>query len=442
MISISLLQKDIEIHDCPNDTVLSKHDLTRLAGGYQQLYEQNKLQLGDRIALCMQEDSHHLAALFGAIDMGLVPVVSGIHYYDDEYCNNANIKFVFTRGIQPVTVETKTIPHLEITDVEPTSDYTVSHNDILFEAMTSGSTGKPKIISHTHSSVESSADDSIKWYWNKDSETWFFHNIVHLGVSSVYFFPALANSKRMILPPMYDTFDNETWKKYNVNMMLLFPSHYESYPWIENMDFSNVEYVLTGGATIPKSFCERCLSQGAKKIAVIYGLTECLPPIIHKIVTKDNIDTYDESSMGINCDDSALYSINKRNELVVQSSKHLATQINYQDVEQLHTGDCVDVVGDTFYFTKRNKDLIRVNDALINPQQLVPEELRTHVVLFSTSPTHVVVCIDSMDHNTNNLESVLMRSGIDYDKLHVEITLNVLGKPDISKLRNHYDSVK
>ena len=441
MISISLLQNDIEIHDCPNDTVLSKNDLTRLAGGYQQLYEQNNLQLGDRIALCMQEDSHHLAALFGAIDMGLVPVVSGVHYYDNEYCNRTNVKHIFTRGIQPVVVETDTVPHKEIEDVEPTSNYTVSHNDILFEAMTSGSTGKPKIISHTHTSVESAANDSIKCYWNKDSETWFFHNIVHLGVSSVYFFPALANSKRMILPPMYDTFDNETWKKYNVNMMLLFPSHYESYPWIENMDFSNVEYVLTGGATIPKSFCERCLSQGSKKIAVIYGLTECLPPIIHKIVTKDNIDAYNENSMGINCDPSAIYDVNNEDVLIINHSDHLAKQINYKDITRLNTGDCVDVVNDRFYFSKRNKDLIRINDVLINPQQLVPEEIKTHVVLFSTSQTHVIICTDDTNNNITDIESVLTKNSITYDKLHVAIELNVLGKPNINKLKEHYDSI-
>lgn len=441
MISISLLPNDIEIHDCPNDTVLSKNDLTHLAGGYQSLYEQCKLQLGDRIALCMQEDSHHLAALFGAIDMGLVPVVSGIHYYDDEYCNRANIKHIFTRGIQPVVVETESIPHTEIEDVEPTPDYTIGHNDILFEAMTSGSTGKPKIISHTHSSVESAANDSIKCYWKKGSETWFFHNIVHLGVSSVYFFPALVNSKRMILPPMYDTFDIETWKRYNVDMMLLFPSHYESYPWISKMDFSNVEYVLTGGATIPKSFCEQCLAQGAKKIAVIYGLTECLPPIIHKIVTKDNIDSYNESSMGVNCDPSAVYDVNDKDVLIINHSDHLAKQINYKDVTILNTGDCVDVVDDRFYFNKRNKDLIRINDALINPQQLVPEQLRTHVVLFSTGQTHVIVCTDSWDNDISDIESVLEQNSISYDKLLTDIELNVLGKPNIGKLKDHYDSI-
>ena len=53
--------------------------------------------------------------------------------------------------------------------------------------------------------------------------------------------------------------------------------HFQSYSELQNLDLSYVDYVLTGGSTISYDFCKRLIRQGVKNIAVIYGLTECLP---------------------------------------------------------------------------------------------------------------------------------------------------------------------
>ena len=441
MISISRLQNDIEIHDCTNERIYSKDELTCLAGGYQRFFESQKLKRGDRISLCLQEDIHHLAVVFASIDYGLVPVISGDHYIDDEYCARSNIRIVLTRGIQPVTVKTINVPHIELDgNIEPSKLYRVNHNDIILESFTSGTTGHSKTVTHTHESITCASNDSIKHYWKDAKTSWFYHNIVHLGVSTVYFFPALFSSKKVVLPHLWDTYDVETFNKHKPDTMLLFPSNYEQYENLSKLDLSHVRYVLTGGSTIPKTFCEKLIEQGVSDVVVIYGLTECLPPIMHKFVNKQNIADYNQQDMGVNCDDTAEYKIDRHGELVIVKSKHLAKQINDSNVDTLNTGDRVNTVGDNYYFEKRNKDFIRINGELVNPQQLVDESQATKIVLFGTSQTHVVVCVNDDSVNTDSLIQKLTGQGISYDKLIIPIELNVLGKPDIGKLRQKYVS--
>ena len=118
MISITKLSDNFEIVDLPNDTQLSKAKLKSLAGGYQRLFKENNLAKGDRIGLAMQEDSHHLAAVFAAIDYGLVIVISGEHSLTDEYVERTKIKVIMTRGIQPCTVFAKNVIHINLDKIK------------------------------------------------------------------------------------------------------------------------------------------------------------------------------------------------------------------------------------------------------------------------------------------------------------------------------------
>ena len=271
MISITKLSDNFEIVDLPNDTHVSKTKLKSLASGYQRLFKENNLAKGDRIGLAMQEDSHHLAAVFAAIDYGLVIVISAEHFLSTEYIERTKIKLVMTRGIQPCTVTADNVIHLNLDEIEFKEDdnYIIDPTNPMVEAYTSGTTGWPKCIVHTHESILSATNNSIKHYWQNAKTSWFFHNIVHLGVSSVYFFPALFSSKQIILPPLNNCYDKELLQKYKPNIMLVFPMHFQSYPELQNLDLSYVDYVLTGGSTIPYDFCKRLIRQGVKNIAVI-----------------------------------------------------------------------------------------------------------------------------------------------------------------------------
>lgn len=444
MISITKLSDNFEIVDLPNDTHVSKTKLKSLASGYQRLFKENNLAKGDRIGLAMQEDSHHLAAVFAAIDYGLVIVISAEHFLSTEYIERTKIKLVMTRGVQPCTVTADNVIHLNLDEIEFKEDdnYIIDPTNPMVEAYTSGTTGWPKCIVHTHESILSATNNSIKHYWQNAKTSWFFHNIVHLGVSSVYFFPALYSSKQIILPPLNNCYDKELLQKYKPNIMLVFPMHFQSYPELQNLDLSYVDYVLTGGSTIPYDFCKRLIRQGVKNIAVIYGLTECLPPLIHKIVNKDNINSYDQSEMGYVIDETGTYDINKDEILTITNSKHLCTAINQKPVTEFVTNDIVSASTNTFYFEKRNSDLIRINDALVNPQQLVPSYLDGYCCVFSTSQTHVVVCIKHKDVLTTPVIQKLEANGITYDKIVTDIELNVLGKPNIKKLREIYEKNK
>lgn len=440
MISITKLSNNFEIVDCINDTQISKSQLMSLASGYQQLFREAALVKGDRIGLAMQEDSHHLAAVFAAIDFGLIIVISGEHNITNEYISRRNIKTFITRGIQPCKVTATNVNHIEAEVVESNEKYTINHSEILVEALTSGSTGVPKCISHTHESIWSATQESIKQYWQGENTSWFFHNIVHLGVSSVYFFPALFSSKKIILPPLTNCYDKELIEKYKPTIMLIFPSHFESYPGLQYLDLSCVNWVLTGGSTIPIHFVRRLIkNEGVKNVAVIYGLTECLPPVIHKVVNIENLSEYNESEMGYIIDESGEYTVDDEDILTIKGSSHLCQTINDKPVDLFVTQDVVSADGNTFYFEKRNSDLIRIDDSLINPQQLVPYSLNGYCCIFSTSQTHVVVVLHHKDFEVPQLIQKLDDNGITHDKLVTPIELNVLGKPNINKLKGIYD---
>lgn len=444
MISITRLSNNFEIVDLITDTQLNKTKLMRFASGYQQLFLKHNLKKGDRIGLALQEDFHHLACVFAAIDYGLIIVISGEHEITNEYISRRQIKAFISRGVQPCTVHATNVNHIELTEdvIESDENYIIDHSDILIEALTSGSTGVPKCIQHTHFSVESATENSIKYYWKEADTSWFFHNIVHLGVSSVYFFPALFSSKRIILPPLDNPYDEALLSTYKPDIMLIFPSHYQAYSkqGIHFRDLSHVKWVLTGGSVIDSSFIKRMIkNQGVEKVAVIYGLTECLPPLIHKVVDKENLDSYNVKEMGYIIDSTGTYDINKDEILTIKGSNHLCKSINDEPVDTFITQDVVSAGSDSFFFEKRNSDLIRINDTLINPQQLVPSWLDGYCCVFSTSQTHVVVVMHHKKVNVKELIQKLTDNGINHDKLITPIKLNVLGKPDINKLKGIYD---
>ena len=449
MISITKLSNNFEIVDLINGTQLTKESLSRFASGYQQLFLNNNLVKGDRVGLAMQEDFHHLACVFAAIDYGLIIVISGEHEITNEYTSRRNIKAMITRGIQPCTIHADNCTHLDLDDISVTEDmfegvetYIIDHSEVLIEALTSGSTGVPKCIQHTHKSVESATDDSIRLYWKEANTSWFFHNIVHLGVSSVYFFPALFSSKRIVLPRLDNPYNAEDLDKYKPDMMLIFPVHFQLYAkqGIHLRNFDYVKWVLTGGSVIDNSFIRRLVkNQGVEKVAVIYGLTECLPPLIHKVVDKHNLDLYNSKEMGSIVDNTGSYDINENEILTIEGSSHMCKSINDESVDVFVTQDIVSADTDTFYFEKRNSDLIRIDDQLINPQQLVPNWLEGYCCVFSISQTHVVVVMQHKDVNVKQLVQKLADNGISVDKLVTHIELNVLGKPNINKLKGIYE---
>ena len=97
----------------------------------------------------MQEDSHHLAAVFAAIDYGLVIVISAEHFLSTEYIERTKIKLVMTRGVQPCTV-TDNVIHLNLDEIEFKEDdnYIIDPTNPMVEAYTSGTTVGPNVEYH------------------------------------------------------------------------------------------------------------------------------------------------------------------------------------------------------------------------------------------------------------------------------------------------------
>jgi long-subunit acyl-CoA synthetase (AMP-forming) len=148
---------------------------------------------------------------------------------------------------------------------------------------TSGSTKEPKLVSHSCVSLQKNIAQSIKTIGLKSDDivldVYPANVIAHYTVTAI---PALEAGATLI-SLNFDPYNYiKLFNQFKPTYISLIPRHIEilekTKEW-NNLDMSNVRYMVTGSQLISQDMIDTLLSKGVKTVANWYGMTEFPPPV-------------------------------------------------------------------------------------------------------------------------------------------------------------------
>jgi acyl-CoA synthetase (AMP-forming)/AMP-acid ligase II len=215
---------------------------------------------------------------------------------------------------------------------------------------TSGSTGPPRINVITADQEGRAILAAINEYFDKDDVCLFSHGLTHRGVHTTAILPALFSANTIM------TGDPAEWE-----FLIKDATHCQ---WFATMKTwcsltPNIKKVTFGGSILSDSTADYIFSCCPDAtIYDIYGLTESLPPVAIRKLTKDNrTDVFRSCRPDLN--------------IVVTSGNNLNI-IDIQTDKKIKTGDVAERISDTeFKFLGRDKKAVRVNGELVNQSVMI-----------------------------------------------------------------------
>lgn len=239
--------------------------------------------------------------------------------------------------------------------------------------LTSGSTGKSRVIITTAASEARSISAAIAEYFDPDDVCLFSHGLSHRGVHTTSILPALFFVDTIYFAETY------TW-----SLIVDKATHCQ---WFATMRqwcnlTPNLKKITFGGSILSDSTADYIFSCSPDVIVYdIYGLTECLPPVAIRKLTKDS-----RPETFTLC----------RDELSIRSSDNNILVFNNDiDGTTVYTGDIALPVSDKeFKFLGRDKKEVRVEGNLIN-QSIIIARLENDFdsKSFSAAVKNGVLCI-------------------------------------------------
>lgn len=166
----------------------------------------------------------------------------------------------------------------------------INPNAIVLSGFTSGSTGTPKLVSHTAETIVAASKLASELF--RPNEKFLTHsNFNHLGVISMGVMGPIIGGVRL-MTSQHQIHDLIFYASRGlVNKALLFEftmaelkNHYVTEGLLSGLE------IITGGKLLTASFIDWAFLSGVKKIYSVYGATECLPPVITKIVESTEVE--------------------------------------------------------------------------------------------------------------------------------------------------------
>lgn len=219
-----------------------------------------------------------------------------------------------------------------------------------FYCFTSGTTGPAQLISHKNRSLLWASAQAARLFYTSTDTVSMSVLPNHIGVMSMGVMgPILAGSKINLC--FYS--DPDFAQRFaQGNKCLMF--YYGYLKHCKDVDLANFDLVITGGEPIRQTFLDAMFAKGVGRVASVYGLTECLPPVATKYFDHAEI-SYDlgEFTEGIE------YRI--RN-----GQLELRGPDCYLPAGQWKTsGDLVEVLGNQVHFITREVNSVRISDNLV-----------------------------------------------------------------------------
>lgn len=216
--------------------------------------------------------------------------------------------------------------------------------------LSSGSTGTPKLIHSTAKDEARSISTAIREYFDPNDVCLFSHGLSHRGVHTTSFLPGLFSVDTIMLAEAYN-WPSLVEKATHCQWFATMRAHCNLTP--------NLKKITFGGSILSESTADYIFS-GSPDATVydIYGLTECLPPVAIRKLTKDSRpDTF------ILCREDLSIDVKEDNILHITDN---ITSVNYP------TGDRAEIVSATeFKFLGRDKKEVRVAGSLINQSVII-----------------------------------------------------------------------
>lgn len=251
-----------------------------------------------------------------------------------------------TLKILPLTVCTEDFYHafhMSAGEIKSPLEFLFDPGHVIF-SLTSGSTGIRKLIKTTAAKEARSIQSAIDNYFDPDDSCLFSHEMSHKGVHTSAILPALFSVKKIFL------LTTQEWPRFidqatHCQWFATMRDYYKLTP--------NLKKITLGGSKLSQSTAEYILSQSPDAIIYdIYGLTESLPPVAIRKITKNSFPDQFE---------------------ICQADLHVKTIANQliivDDItnEETATGDIVKQIDHKhFAFIGRHKKEIRINENLIN----------------------------------------------------------------------------
>lgn len=226
-------------------------------------------------------------------------------------------------------------------------EFGAEHN---INTLTSGSTGEPRLIQTTAADEARSISTAITEYFDRDDICLFSHGLSHRGVHTTAILPAL-----FFVDTIYFA------EAHNWSQLVDKATHCQ---WFATMRqwcnlTPNLKKITFGGSILSEATADYIFENSPDAtIYDIYGLTECLPPVAMRKLTKD----YRPEIFTL-CRDELSFAPTGNDALEFKNS---ITNI------AIHTGDVAMRIGDRqFKFLGRDKKEVRVAGNLINQSLLI-----------------------------------------------------------------------
>jgi len=244
--------------------------------------------------------------------------------------------------------------------------------------LTSGTTDKPKLISTNAFKEGRSVQSAIDTYFDIDDICLFSHEMTHKGVHTTAILPALFSVKKLFL------LTTQEWPRFidqatHCQWFAIMKDFYKLTP--------NLKKITFGGSKLSASTAEFILTQAPDAtIYDIYGLTESLPPVAIRKVTRHNFPTQFEIC---------------QKELTVETDNSRLCIIDNITGIKTKTGDIVNQIDNThFEFIGRDKKEVRINGSLVNVStvgSMLEKEFSTN--LFSIDAIDETLVIQTIENS-------------------------------------------
>lgn len=262
------------------DEHYNKAELVSLINKAHSMLDECNIQHGEYITDVSWASPYQIAMMLAIFERG--GILSQLAEFKDPYTYDFDTRLVFYAEPNDIDREGFYNIYNIVNYKETDKTFNVSKSNPIMSSKTSGTTGKPKEIIHTHTSVSAATQNASSHFYSKDDKVLMYVTLNHTGVFTVNYLAVMMTGCHAITRTNHREHAIRMFD-YGANKMLFFyPTFFDvdvQDEW-KNIDLSGIT-IITGGQMVHEQFVETLFSKNLTSLIDVYGLTECLPPLMY-----------------------------------------------------------------------------------------------------------------------------------------------------------------